>query len=156
MNDEPDALSPTATNGRTVNRDSMVQRVADRLNSPNGDVKKSKSRRSRRASTSSAISQGQAVSTVVKSGLQVAVPGGEEVPKAGRVVSVGRSPYLLTQDSDSDDNDDSGDESDHVSDVEAHLPVTGFAVASNRRNAEFHGMFPTVDGGDYLIEGDTR
>lgn len=50
-----------------------------------------------------------------------------------------------------DDEDDDDDESD--SEIESGLPVTGFAVASNRRNAEFHQMFPSVDEGDYLIEG---
>ncbi|KAK7051518.1 hypothetical protein VNI00_004492 [Paramarasmius palmivorus] len=32
------------------------------------------------------------------------------------------------------------------------LPVTGFAVASSRRNAEFHELFPGIPEGDYLIE----
>lgn len=50
---------------------------------------------------------------------------------------------------DDDDEDDSGSELDD------DLPVTGFAVASNRRNADFHAMFPTVDEGDYLIEGES-
>ena len=33
------------------------------------------------------------------------------------------------------------------------IPVTGFAVASNRRNQEFHEMFSNIPEGDYLIEG---
>ena len=33
------------------------------------------------------------------------------------------------------------------------IPVTGFAVASARRNQEFHEMFPNIPEGDYLIEG---
>ena len=33
------------------------------------------------------------------------------------------------------------------------IPVTGFAVASPKRNAEFHELFPSVPEGDYLIEG---
>ena len=33
------------------------------------------------------------------------------------------------------------------------VPVTGFAVASNKRNADFHDLFPTVPVDDYLIEG---
>ena len=33
------------------------------------------------------------------------------------------------------------------------IPVTGFAVASARRNQEFHEMFPNVPEGDYLIDG---
>ena len=30
--------------------------------------------------------------------------------------------------------------------------ITGFAVASNKRNAEFHELFPDVPEDDYLIE----
>ena len=33
------------------------------------------------------------------------------------------------------------------------IPVTGFAVASNKRNADFHELFRTIPEGDYLIEG---
>ncbi|KAF8336291.1 uncharacterized protein EI90DRAFT_3045175 [Cantharellus anzutake] len=32
------------------------------------------------------------------------------------------------------------------------IPVTGFAVASSKRNADFHDLFPDVPGNDYLIE----
>lgn len=35
----------------------------------------------------------------------------------------------------------------------ASIPVHGFAVASNKRNLEFHALFPEIDEGDYLIEG---
>ena len=54
----------------------------------------------------------------------------------------------------SSDDDGSGSELD--SDLELgddDIPVTGFAVASNKRNADFHELFPTVPEGDYLIEG---
>ncbi|KAI9438443.1 hypothetical protein BJY52DRAFT_548926 [Lactarius psammicola] len=64
-------------------------------------------------------------------------------------------------------------ESDYVSSAEGHddeveddseddallaelndgdIPVTGFAVASNKRNADFHELFRTIPEGDYLIE----
>ncbi|KAF8893693.1 hypothetical protein CPB84DRAFT_1310669 [Gymnopilus junonius] len=33
------------------------------------------------------------------------------------------------------------------------IPVSGFAVASNKRNADFHELFPNVPEGDYLIGG---
>lgn len=46
------------------------------------------------------------------------------------------------------------DESDDLDDVTADLmPVTGFAVASSKRNADFHELFPDIPEGDYLIEG---
>ncbi|KAL5519424.1 hypothetical protein ACEPAH_1107 [Sanghuangporus vaninii] len=36
--------------------------------------------------------------------------------------------------------------------LDDEIPVTGFAVASSKRNADFHDMFPQVPEGDYLIE----
>lgn len=58
-----------------------------------------------------------------------------------------------------EDGSDSGSESDGSDadsddmDLDADdIPVTGFAVASNRRNQEFHEMFPSIPDGDYLIE----
>lgn len=45
------------------------------------------------------------------------------------------------------------DESEDGLDLD-DVPVTGFAVASNKRNAEFHEMFQSVPEGDYLIEGE--
>lgn len=48
----------------------------------------------------------------------------------------------------------SGLEDDDDLDLDADdIPVTGFAVASNKRNQDFHELFPTVPEGDYLIEG---
>ncbi|KAG8920318.1 hypothetical protein FRC01_000826 [Tulasnella sp. 417] len=32
------------------------------------------------------------------------------------------------------------------------IPITGFAVASSKRNSDFHDLFPDVPDGDYLIE----
>ena len=33
------------------------------------------------------------------------------------------------------------------------IPITGFAVASNKRNQDFHELFRNVPDGDYLIDG---
>lgn len=63
--------------------------------------------------------------------------------------------FARTEEGDDDEDEDDDDDDDDDSDLDEHLPVTGFAVASNRRNAEFHGMFPAVDEGDYLIEGES-
>lgn len=52
----------------------------------------------------------------------------------------------------SSDEDDSG-ESASILDEMDDIPVTGFAVASNKRNADFHELFPNIPEGDYLIEG---
>jgi len=60
----------------------------------------------------------------------------------------------LGGESDSDDSDDSGSEGSSILDIdEEDIPVTGFAVASNKRNADFHDLFPSIPEGDYLIEG---
>lgn len=48
------------------------------------------------------------------------------------------------------DGDSSGDDMDPLADGVA--PITGFAVASNKRTADFHALFPTVPEGDYLID----
>ncbi|KIJ54183.1 hypothetical protein M422DRAFT_64311 [Sphaerobolus stellatus SS14] len=53
-------------------------------------------------------------------------------------------------DEDDDDDDSSQDELDALAD--GVMPITGFAVASNKRTADFHVMFPTVPEGDYLID----
>ena len=54
-----------------------------------------------------------------------------------------------------EDDDELDDEDDQLlADLRADdIPVTGFAVASNKRNADFHDLFPNVPEGDYLIEG---
>lgn len=52
---------------------------------------------------------------------------------------------------DSDGSDDEG--LDDLNLDADDIPVTGFAVASNMRNQEFHKMFQGIPEGDYLIEG---
>ena len=52
----------------------------------------------------------------------------------------------------SSDEDDSGSE-DELDLLREDIPVTGFAVASNKRNADFHELFSNIPEGDYLIEG---
>ncbi|KAG5641634.1 hypothetical protein DXG03_004557 [Asterophora parasitica] len=56
-----------------------------------------------------------------------------------------------------EDSSDGGDSSsgDGLEDLdlgEDDIPVTGFAVASNKRNADFHELFPSIPEGDYLID----
>ncbi|CCM07179.1 uncharacterized protein FIBRA_09520 [Fibroporia radiculosa] len=55
---------------------------------------------------------------------------------------------LLGDESGLEDDDDDDDLDLDPDDI----PVTGFAVASNKRNQDFHELFPTVPEGDYLIE----
>ena len=65
--------------------------------------------------------------------------------------------YSGLESSDDGSGDDSSDEAGSgLEDLdlgEDDIPVTGFAVASARRNQEFHEMFPNIPEGDYLIEG---
>lgn len=49
--------------------------------------------------------------------------------------------------------DDSEDDALLAELNDGDMPVTGFAVASNKRNADFHELFKTIPEGDYLIEG---
>ncbi|KAF9038283.1 GRAM-domain-containing protein [Hymenopellis radicata] len=63
--------------------------------------------------------------------------------------------YYLGLEDDSSDEDDDSDDDDVLLDLDLagnEIPVTGFAVASSRRNADFHELFPTIPEGDYLIE----
>lgn len=52
--------------------------------------------------------------------------------------------------------DDSEDDALLAELNDGDMPVTGFAVASNKRNADFHELFKTIPEGDYLIEGVSR
>ncbi|KAG8742606.1 hypothetical protein FRC10_001204 [Ceratobasidium sp. 414] len=47
---------------------------------------------------------------------------------------------------------ESYDSEDALSFGPEEMPITGFAVASSKRNFDFHELFPTVPEGDYLIE----
>jgi hypothetical protein len=51
------------------------------------------------------------------------------------------------------EGDDSEDDELLAELNDGDIPVTGFAVASNKRNADFHELFRTIPEGDYLIEG---
>ncbi|KAJ7638239.1 hypothetical protein FB45DRAFT_740332 [Roridomyces roridus] len=52
----------------------------------------------------------------------------------------------------SDSDDESGSDLEDLDLGEEDIPVTGFAVASNKRNADFHELFPGIPEGDYLID----
>jgi len=64
--------------------------------------------------------------------------------------------YSGLEDSSSEGESDEESEDDPLNDIEYEedeIPVTGFAVASSRRNQEFHELFTTIPAEDYLIEG---
>ncbi|KAK7462674.1 hypothetical protein VKT23_007262 [Stygiomarasmius scandens] len=63
--------------------------------------------------------------------------------------------YYSGLEDDSDEDSDDDDDDDGVESLDLgvdDIPVTGFAVASSRRNADFHELFPSIPPGDYLIE----
>ncbi|ODO10598.1 hypothetical protein I350_01195 [Cryptococcus amylolentus CBS 6273] len=156
---------------------SMVSRITNRHGpaSPNslmpddqkGSVssKKSRKKRDRRRSVTSTASGQSSLAALARGGLQMAGPGiiGDELHikqhKGRRATSpLKRSPYLTRgEEGDGDELDDEygeglDDDDDDDSDLEDTLSVLGYAVASNRRNADFHQVFPSVDEGDYLID----
>jgi len=64
------------------------------------------------------------------------------------------SGYASSVDGHDDDDDDDSDDDELLAELnDGDIPVTGFAVASNKRNADFHELFRTIPEGDYLIEG---
>lgn len=65
-----------------------------------------------------------------------------------------RPEYYSALDASSDEDD--SEENESILDDMEDIPVTGFAVASNKRNADFHELFPSIPEGDYLIEGKHR
>ncbi|RXK35263.1 hypothetical protein M231_07488 [Tremella mesenterica] len=120
-----------------------------------GSKKNKKDRRMSNASTN--IPQSVAAA-LAKSGLHLANANNahEELLSAKSQKGTGRSPYLTGRTEDDEDSElgsEYDDESEGLSEgVDEHLPVTGFAVASSRRNGEFHATFPKIDEGDYLID----
>ena len=68
-----------------------------------------------------------------------------------------RAPSFIQASDYSSGGEGTDDSSDDADEVTADLmPVTGFAVASSKRNADFHELFPDIPEGDYLIEGVLR
>jgi len=55
---------------------------------------------------------------------------------------------------DEDAPDDDGSEDDKLLAElnEGVIPVMGFAVTSNKRNADFHDLFKTIPEGDRLLD----
>ena len=121
-------------------------------------------RKSRTRSTSSGKS-GEGIAALARGGIQLAnAPHGEELispavtsPRdpSAKGEPKGRSPFLVSSGDASVLEDGSEmDDDDYGSDVGDELSVSGFAVASARRNTDFHAQFPNVDEGDLLIEGE--
>jgi hypothetical protein len=43
--------------------------------------------------------------------------------------------------------------SDDEFNIQEDISITGFTIASSKRNADFHGLFPSIPEGDDLIKG---
>lgn len=64
--------------------------------------------------------------------------------------------YSGLEESSDEDDSESEDDLGDLDIGEDDIPVTGFAVASNKRNADFHELFQNIPEGDYLIEGSSN
>ena len=122
-------------------------------------ITQSDSNNSRKSSNATAPYSGSHVkSRSVESAKSPAMPSRRRATAAS-INSDNNSEYLpdppeyFDLDADSSLEDRTDDETDL--DLEDHFPVTGFAVASNKRNADFHELFPNIPDGDYLIEGES-
>lgn len=81
------------------------------------------------------------------------MPGTINTGNSPRQISLSKSDFSDRQCQTDSSESTGGSESDDELDLnEENIPVTGFAVASNKRNADFHELFPNIPEGDYLIE----
>ena len=82
------------------------------------------------------------------------LPNGRVSPERTRVVrSRDRSNSSRPANDDSGDDSDDYDSEDALSFNDDEIPITGFAVATMKRNQDFHELFPQVPTDDYLIDG---
>ncbi|KAG8716061.1 hypothetical protein FRC11_010254 [Ceratobasidium sp. 423] len=79
---------------------------------------------------------------------EVSFTGGVPLSKSTSRVSKGSKSRAGGESSESE----AYDSEDALSFTPGEIPITGFAVASSKRNADFHELFPNVPEGDYLIE----
>jgi hypothetical protein len=75
-------------------------------------------------------------------------------PAAQRQRSRQPSASISANGGNDDDSDEGYESPDALSFNDEDIPITGFAVASSKRNVDFHELFPDVPEGDYLIEGE--
>ena len=124
---------------------SSQQRLRSRSTEQSSRSLKSKKSMNGTASSNGSRPRKASVSVNSDQGSESYGPGGDEV----------RPDYYSGLEDSSDESGSASDlDSDDLELVNDEMPVTGFAVASNKRNADFHELFPTVPEGDYLIEGE--
>jgi hypothetical protein len=65
-----------------------------------------------------------------------------------------KSDYGLSVEGHDNEVEDDSDDDVLLAELnDSDIPVTGFAVASNKRNVDFHELFRSTPESDYLIEG---
>ncbi|KAF4612364.1 hypothetical protein D9613_004350 [Agrocybe pediades] len=130
---------------RSAGAGDMSPRSSKSRKSSIGSPGRSSGRRTRRGS-SAAHSDANSEYYASINGTSTTLNGDDNSARPEYYIGIG-------DESDSDDSDDSGSEGSSILDMdEEDIPVTGFAVASNKRNADFHELFPSIPEGDYLIE----
>ncbi|KAF9564941.1 hypothetical protein CPC08DRAFT_720754 [Agrocybe pediades] len=130
---------------RSAGAGDMSPRSSKSRKSSTGSPGRSSGRRTRRGS-SAAHSDANSEYYASINGTSTTLNGDDNSARPEYYIGIG-------DESDSDDSDDSGSEGSSILDIdEEDIPVTGFAVASNKRNADFHELFPSIPEGDYLIE----
>lgn len=170
--DRSDSVHSTSSNhvrysAPSIKSASTAPASANSLQPPDSRHSESskKSKKSRALSNSSHMSG--VAKALARSALQIASPTNADSMSSAQLTHSKRSPFLVRGNGGDDASiahpdgheealvdDDYDEDDDTESDGDDHLPVTGFAVASNRRQADFHAMFSGVDEGDYLIEGE--
>jgi len=144
------ARSATSHHGKTRSADLSPRSTKSRKSSNGNGHARGRARRSSAATSAKSDGgseyYGSAAAVGTSSTLNGTTNGDEVRPDYYSGLEDGSSDEDGSGSDLSDDEDLEGDELDDI-------PVTGFAVASNRRNADFHELFPTVPEGDYLIEG---
>lgn len=147
------SLSPSRSNVSQRSRSGSTH--AKTKSADLGSPRSNKSNKSRKSSNGSG--GGHRARRTSASASAYSDAGSANGAAGGEDASMMRAEYfsgldLLDDGSSDDDVDGSGSGSEDMDDED--IPVTGFAVASNKRNADFHELFPTVPEGDYLIEGE--
>lgn len=141
-----------------------VKSAGRKVSSPGGS-RKGKGRRPSVSAYSDGAASWAGTSLSVNGGGSEYYSGGESEGAQSRISRASRRSRGRGSGNESDTEDDSSDEGttdssdddellDSLSIEQDDIPVTGFAVASNKRNADFHELFPSVPEGDYLIEGE--
>ncbi|KAF8893695.1 hypothetical protein CPB84DRAFT_1682834 [Gymnopilus junonius] len=143
--------SGTNVNGHTKARSAdLSPRSSKSRKSSIGSPPRSGGRRSRRPSSAarSDVSTSEIYSKSTASASGVNLDNEPMRPEYYAGLNLGEG----SDEGSEDEEDESEDEDESDLDLAEDIPVTGFAVASNKRNADFHELFPTVPEGDYLIE----